>query len=297
MASPSTENLPGPPAANQNEPADHPAYQNDSPPAPQNEDDPNNAPDKKNQTDKSGGGKGKFWWVVAGVVVLCVVLIVVGIVPRVRAKPKLQTQTKEQNQSGTPEVPITYPKRGPTQTTIQLPGNMEAVQESDISARTSGYVRRWLVDLGDNVREGQVLAEIDAPEVNQQEAQARAQLIQAQAGVIQQRAEEARAVASLAQSRQNAERQRAQLTQARARFPNRPPMKSRPPTTTTWRTWRVWRRRCGQVQATSPPFKQVCVRRRQMWARRRRRQKQVKPTLRGSPFCEALKKCGHRLRA
>ncbi len=169
--------------------------------------------DQKPSDDK-GGKKGKFWWVVIGVAVACVILLAVGIIPRLRAKPKLSEQTKEQSQTGTPDVPIVYPKRGATQTSLQLPGNMEAVQESDISARTSGYVRRWLVDLGDNVREGQVLAEIDAPEVDAQEDQARAQLAQAQAAVIQQRAEEARAFASLAQSRQNADRQRSQRTQA-----------------------------------------------------------------------------------
>jgi RND family efflux transporter MFP subunit len=62
-----------------------------------------------------------------------------------------------------------------------LPGNIQANYEAPIYARTSGYLKRWLVDIGSSVKTGQLLAEIDAPEVDQQLLQARAQLIEAEA--------------------------------------------------------------------------------------------------------------------
>ena len=62
-----------------------------------------------------------------------------------------------------------------------LPGNITAVQETTIYARANGYVARWLVDIGDEVKEGQLLAELATPEVDQQLAQAKDQLNTAQA--------------------------------------------------------------------------------------------------------------------
>ncbi len=59
-------------------------------------------------------------------------------------------------------------------TGLVLPGTIQAFNSAPIYARTNGYVRKWLVDIGDSVREGQTLAVLDAPEVDQQLAQARA---------------------------------------------------------------------------------------------------------------------------
>jgi RND family efflux transporter MFP subunit len=64
---------------------------------------------------------------------------------------------------------------------LVLPANVTAAQETTIFARANGYVERWLVDLGDNVKEGQLLAVIATPEVDQELAQARQQLNQAEA--------------------------------------------------------------------------------------------------------------------
>jgi RND family efflux transporter MFP subunit len=64
---------------------------------------------------------------------------------------------------------------------LVLPGNLQANYEAPIYARTSGYLQRWLVDIGTRVRKGQLLAEIDAPEVDQQLRQAQADLATAQA--------------------------------------------------------------------------------------------------------------------
>jgi RND family efflux transporter MFP subunit len=64
---------------------------------------------------------------------------------------------------------------------LTLPGTLQAYNSAPIFARTNGYVRRWLVDIGDTVRRGQLLAVLDAPELDQQLAAARANLQTARA--------------------------------------------------------------------------------------------------------------------
>ena len=68
---------------------------------------------------------------------------------------------------------------------MTLPGTVRALEQTRIYPRVTGYVRRWLVDLGDKVKPGQLLVEIDTPELDAQLSQARAQLAQAQAAVKQ----------------------------------------------------------------------------------------------------------------
>ncbi|MEI9892735.1 MAG: efflux RND transporter periplasmic adaptor subunit [Chthoniobacter sp.] len=64
---------------------------------------------------------------------------------------------------------------------LLLPGNITAMQETTIFARANGYVARWLVDIGDNVKAGQLLAELETPELDQQLAAAQGTLKQSQA--------------------------------------------------------------------------------------------------------------------
>ena len=68
---------------------------------------------------------------------------------------------------------------------ISLPGTVRALEQTKIYPRVTGYVRKWLVDIGDSVTAGQLLVEIDTPELDAQLSQARAQLAQAQAAVKQ----------------------------------------------------------------------------------------------------------------
>jgi RND family efflux transporter MFP subunit len=68
---------------------------------------------------------------------------------------------------------------------LALPGTVRALEQTKIFPRATGYVRRWLVDIGDKVTAGQLLAEIDTPDLDAQLAQARAQFAQAQAAVKQ----------------------------------------------------------------------------------------------------------------
>jgi RND family efflux transporter MFP subunit len=80
-------------------------------------------------------------------------------------------------------VNVVHPKEETSSDEITLPGNAQAFQDTSIYARTSGYLRSWKVDIGARVKEGDVLAEIETPEVDQQLAQARANLKNAQANL------------------------------------------------------------------------------------------------------------------
>jgi RND family efflux transporter MFP subunit len=77
-------------------------------------------------------------------------------------------------------VNVIHPQRGSSNSDLTLPGMIQAFSESPIYARVDGYVRTWYVDIGAHVTKGQLLAEIDAPEVDQQLNQARARLNQAE---------------------------------------------------------------------------------------------------------------------
>lgn len=73
-------------------------------------------------------------------------------------------------------VAVTYPQSLPAETELVLPGNLQANYDAPIYARTSGYLKRWLVDIGTHVKAGQLLAVIESPEVDQQLLQAEANL-------------------------------------------------------------------------------------------------------------------------
>ncbi len=134
-------------------------------------------PEQENGQPRESGSK---HGVLITVIVLAIIAAVVigGIVPRLRAKEALKKETYD---LAVPTVNVASPKQGAPQTEIVLPGNMEAFIESPIYARTSGYLKKWYVDIGGRVKAGQLLAEIETPEVDQQLQQARSQLNTAKA--------------------------------------------------------------------------------------------------------------------
>jgi RND family efflux transporter MFP subunit len=97
-----------------------------------------------------------------------------------RAKA-LDVVTKETRELAVLTVNVVTPQRGVPQQEIVLPGTMQAFTDASIYARTNGYLKRRLVDIGSKVRAGQMLAEIDTPELDQQIEQARADLATAEA--------------------------------------------------------------------------------------------------------------------
>lgn len=84
-----------------------------------------------------------------------------------------------------PRVVVVSPQPVSSDRALVLPGSIQPLEETVVYPRVSGYVRKWSVDIGDKVEEGQILAEIDTPELDQELAQARAQLVQANAGLVQ----------------------------------------------------------------------------------------------------------------
>jgi RND family efflux transporter MFP subunit len=112
----------------------------------------------------------------AGVLSLFLVLLTVGTVPRIWSKRELAVAaTDVRNRILT--VSVIRPVPG-AEAGLPLPATTQAIQDSIIYARTSGYVTKRYVDIGDHVRAGQLLAEIASPEVDQQLSQARADLEQ-----------------------------------------------------------------------------------------------------------------------
>jgi len=110
--------------------------------------------------------------------VVAVALALWGISTRAKALAVVTRDTKE---LAVPTVSVLKPERGKPQQEIVLPGTMQAFTDAPIYARTNGYLRKWYADIGTHVRAGQVLADIDTPEVDQQLAQARADLETAEA--------------------------------------------------------------------------------------------------------------------
>jgi RND family efflux transporter MFP subunit len=117
------------------------------------------------------------WWGVAAAA-LAVALVGSGIYSRIHAEQRL---TGVAASASVPTVNLIAPKAGANHDTLTLPANLQALNNAPIYARTSGYVRQWLVNIGDTVHRGQVLAVLDAPEVEQQLAAAQADLQTARA--------------------------------------------------------------------------------------------------------------------
>jgi RND family efflux transporter MFP subunit len=132
-------------------------------------------------TDGPGRPNSKRGALIAVIALLIVAAIVVaGVVPRWKARADLQRETYR---LAIPTVAVIQPKLGAPQTEIVLPGNIQAFIDSPIYARTNGYLKRWYVDIGAHVKKGELIADIETPEVDQQLDQARADLLTAEANL------------------------------------------------------------------------------------------------------------------
>ena len=120
---------------------------------------------------------------IAGVSVLIIAVVVVifGITTRKVADAKLQEWTEKQ---AVPVVAIAPPDTRGKKTTFSLPGRLEAYIQAQMYARVTGYVKKWDADIGAPVKTGQLLAEIDAPDLDQQIMQAEANLASAKANAV-----------------------------------------------------------------------------------------------------------------
>ena len=121
--------------------------------------------------------------IIFAVALLCAgfaCLISFGIRSRIEAEKGLERKVKS---SAIPVVAVIHPETGSKPQEIELPGTTEAFTEAPIYARTSGYLKQWYLDIGAHAKRGQLLAEIETPELDQQLEQAENSLKTAQANV------------------------------------------------------------------------------------------------------------------
>jgi RND family efflux transporter MFP subunit len=133
---------------------------------------------------------------MAGGVLLLAVLLAIGIIPRVLRNREARDAALA-SPVLLPEVIVVHPRRAAAQTAVSLPGNLQPLYNASVFARTNGYIESRSVDIGSEVKAGQVLAVISAPEVDQQLNQARADALEAAAAVKQSKAALAQAQANL----------------------------------------------------------------------------------------------------
>lgn len=113
-------------------------------------------------------------------VILAVAVYTLGVRPRMAADARLARRVVEEEH---PSVDVAVAHRADMSTDLLLPAALQPYQETSIHAQTSGYVGKWLVDIGDTVKSGQTLALIDSPEIDQELGQAKANLEQARANL------------------------------------------------------------------------------------------------------------------
>jgi RND family efflux transporter MFP subunit len=125
--------------------------------------------------------RSKRGWLIAGAILLVFAgIFVYGILARLGERNTVRAETA---QMAVPSVSVISPQRSASSQDIVLPGNVQPFVSAPIYSRTNGYLRRWYADIGAHVRKGQLLAEIETPEVDQQLLQSRSNLSTAQANL------------------------------------------------------------------------------------------------------------------
>lgn len=122
-------------------------------------------------------GSGLFKILLAVVLLL----VILGAFTLLQRKAEYRTLANETEKLAIQTVGVIHPSPEIGQEDLVLPGTMEAFVEAPIYARTNGYLKKWYRDIGSRVRQGEILADIDTPEVDQQLSQARAELTTVQA--------------------------------------------------------------------------------------------------------------------
>jgi RND family efflux transporter MFP subunit len=118
----------------------------------------------------------KFVFFLIGIAFICIAAA--GIIARTATNQSLEQRSTDAAKT---VVNVVHPQKAATTVPVQLPGETRAFTEAPIFAQTSGYLKKWYFDIGSKVKPGDILAEIDTPEVDQQLEQSRATLKNAQA--------------------------------------------------------------------------------------------------------------------
>jgi len=142
-----------------------------------------NPPAETERQTPSNGQPARKTGLLVGVVIL--ILLIAGAVTIVSKLGEKKALAAETERLAIPNVSVTHPRQEQSQEELVLPATVQAYKESPIYARTNGYLLRWYKDIGSHVNKGELLADIDTPEVDQELMQARAtrQQIQAQLGL------------------------------------------------------------------------------------------------------------------
>jgi RND family efflux transporter MFP subunit len=146
-----------------------------------------------------------LWSICLGVAVLIILGFFAGYIPLQRRQNLIRQQALEQEQA-LPRMEVIEVGLSSPKSELELPGNIQAITEAPILARANGYIKRRMADIGDRVSAGQPLAEIEAPEVDQQVSQAKASLEQARAALEQSLANYEQGKSNLELARVTAER-------------------------------------------------------------------------------------------
>ena len=123
--------------------------------------------------DHGAGKKSRLFLFLIGI---AVVLVIVGIFTLLQRREQYNALAKETEKLAVPSVAVIHPTLEPAQEDLVLPSTLQPYTESPIYARTTGYLKKWYHDIGTHVQQGEQLADIDTPEVDQQLSQARADL-------------------------------------------------------------------------------------------------------------------------
>src|SRR5262249_46557759 len=123
-----------------------------------------------------------IWAIFLALTVLAVVAFFAGYLPLESRRAVIAGEARQEREA-LPRVEVIEVGRSTRQSQVELPGNIQATMEAPILARADGCIAKRLVDIGDRVRAGQEVAEIDAPELEQQVVQAKATVQQTQAAV------------------------------------------------------------------------------------------------------------------
>ena len=125
-----------------------------------------------------------LWALGLFVLLLLVLAFFAGYIPLLH-RNRLIIDEAQHRERAVPQVTVVTVGRSSRNSSLQLPGNIQAITEAPLLARADGYIKRRLVDIGDRVRAGDTLAVIEAPELDEQVHQAEATVRQAQAGADQ----------------------------------------------------------------------------------------------------------------
>jgi RND family efflux transporter MFP subunit len=126
-------------------------------------------------TEERNSSSGRFWLVIIILLVVFGLLFVLGWLPR-HKKNAARDEANQTQIAAKPIVTVQPAKAAPDTTSITLPADLRSQHETELFARVNGFVQSWKADIGQRVRRGQVLATITTPELDQQIAQAQANL-------------------------------------------------------------------------------------------------------------------------